>query len=47
MTDLSIPNLCALMGEWRLALTAECKSPKTIAVYLDSVARYLAWARAP
>lgn len=44
MTDLSIPNLCALMGEWRLALTAERKSPKTIALYLDSVARYLAWA---
>jgi site-specific recombinase XerD len=44
MTDLTAPAARALMGEWRLALTAERKSPKTIAVYLDAVGRYLAWA---
>lgn len=43
MTDLTTPAAHALMGEWRLALTAERKSPKTIALYLDSVGRYLSW----
>ena len=32
MTDLTAPAARALMGEWRLALTAERKSPKTIAL---------------
>lgn len=43
MTDLTAPAARALMGEWQLALTAERKSPKTIALYLDAVGRYLAW----
>jgi site-specific recombinase XerD len=43
MTDLTTAAARNLMGEWRLALTAERKSPKTIALYLDSVGRYLAW----
>lgn len=44
MTDLTAATARDLMGEWRLALTAERKSPKTIALYLDSVERYLTWA---
>ena len=43
MTDLTASHARALMGEWRLALAAERKSPKTIALYLDAVGRYLAW----
>jgi site-specific recombinase XerD len=43
MTDLSAPAARALMGEWQLALTAERKSPNTIALYLDAVGRYLTW----
>lgn len=44
MTDLTVPAARDLLPEWRLALSAERKSPKTIAVYIDSVARYLTWA---
>jgi integrase len=44
MTDLTAPAARALTGEWRLALTSERKSPATIALYLDAVGRYLAWA---
>jgi integrase len=44
MTDLTAPAARALMGEWRLALAAERKSPKTIALYLDAAGRYLDWA---
>jgi site-specific recombinase XerD len=43
MTDLTVPVARALLPEWRLALTAERKSPKTITLYLDSVGRYLTW----
>ena len=43
MTDLTAPAARALTGEWRLALAAERKSPKTIALYRDAVGRYLAW----
>jgi len=43
MTELTAPAARALMAEWRLALTAERKSPKTIALYLDAVGRYLTW----
>jgi integrase len=43
MTDLTAPAARDLLGEWRLALTAERKSPATIALYLDAVSRYLAW----
>lgn len=46
MTDLTVAAARDLLPQWRLALTAERKSPKTIAVYLDSVARYVAWAEA-
>lgn len=46
MTDLTSPAARALMGEWRLALAAERKSPATIALYLDAVGRYLAWTEA-
>lgn len=44
MTDLTTPAARALIVEWRLALTAERKSPATISLYLDAVSRYLAWA---
>lgn len=43
MTDLTAPAARALLPEWRLALTAERKSPKTITLYLDAVGRYLTW----
>jgi hypothetical protein len=43
MTDLTVPVARALLPEWRLALAAERKSPKTITLYLDSVGRYLTW----
>jgi site-specific recombinase XerD len=43
MTDLTTPAARALMGEWRLALAAERKSPATIALYVDAVGRYLDW----
>ncbi|WP_460714992.1 tyrosine-type recombinase/integrase [Nocardioides dilutus] len=44
MTNLTAPAARALIGEWRLALTSERKSPATVALYLDAVGRYLAWA---
>lgn len=44
MTDLTATHARAPMGEWRLALAAERKSPATIALYLDAIGRYLAWA---
>ena len=44
MTDLNAAAARNLMGEWRLALASERKSPKTIALYLESVGRYLTWA---
>lgn len=44
MTDLTTPAPRALMGEWQLALTAERKSPATVALYLDALGRYLTWA---
>ena len=43
MTDLTVACCRALLPEWRLALTAECKGPKTITLYLDLVGRYLTW----
>ena len=43
ITALTVPVPRALLPEWRLALTAEPKSPKTITLYLDSVGRYLTW----
>ena len=45
MTDLTAPAARALIGEWRLALTSERKSPATVALYLDAVGRYLDWAK--
>ena len=43
MTDLTTTTARDLLPEWRLALTSERKSPKTIALYLDAVGRYLTW----
>lgn len=42
-TQLTASAARDLMGEWRLALTSECKSPATITLYLDAVTRYLHW----
>lgn len=44
MTDLTPSAARDLTDEWRLALAAERKSPKTIVLYLDAVGRYLDWA---
>jgi site-specific recombinase XerD len=43
MTDLTASAARDLTGEWRLALTAERKSPMTIALYLDALSRYPNW----
>ncbi len=41
--DLTLPDLAALLPSWRVALTAENKSPGTIRTYTDGVKKFLRW----
>ncbi|HEY2089717.1 MAG TPA: tyrosine-type recombinase/integrase [Mycobacterium sp.] len=41
--DLTSPDLAALLPSWRVALTAEHKSPGTIRTYTDGVKKFLRW----